>query len=74
MIFAILGSLGGIVAFLGGVTLLLRGIVRNVDATKDNTTALNKLAGELDKIKIIQNSHGAEIQSLRDWRQELRSP
>jgi hypothetical protein len=55
----ILTSLGSIIAFITGVTLVIRAIVRNVDATRDNTKALRevsemvtKLRAEFDDVKI----------------------
>lgn len=59
----ILSSLGGIVAFLGLVGLIIRAIFRQINATEDNTTAvrnltrqveaLNTKVGELEKKVII---------------------
>lgn len=59
----IISSLGGIVAFLGLVGLIIRAIFRQINATEDNTTAvrnltrqveaLNTKVGELEKKVII---------------------
>jgi hypothetical protein len=55
----ILTSLGSIIAFITGVTLVIRAIIRNVNATRENTEALHevtevvtKLRAEFDDIKI----------------------
>jgi hypothetical protein len=44
---AILGSLGGITAFLGAVWVVVRAVVRQSAATRDNTAAVEQLSSQL---------------------------
>ena len=62
----VLGSLGGIVAFLTGVGLLMRSIVRNVHATSENTEAVTHMADKLNKFGDTLNQHSIDIAVLRD--------
>ncbi len=50
MIFAILGSLGGVVAFLGAIAVIVRAISRQVGATESNTKALLDLKATVQKL------------------------
>src|SRR5260221_7923735 len=50
MIFAILGSLGGVVAFLCAIAVIVRSISRQVSATESNTKALNELKDTVQKL------------------------
>ena len=50
MIFAVLGSLGGVVAFLGAIAVIVRSISRQVSATESNTRALNELKATVQKL------------------------
>ena len=49
MIFAVLGSLGGIVAFVGAMWVIIRAVFRNISAVEDNTDAVRQLTQRLDK-------------------------
>jgi hypothetical protein len=50
MILAVLGSLGGVVAFVGAVWVVVRAIFRQSGATKDNTEAVDRLTSSVDKM------------------------
>ncbi len=50
MIFAILGSLGGVTAFLGAIAVIVRAISRQVGATESNTRALLDLKTTVQKL------------------------
>lgn len=62
----ILSSLGGIVAFLCAVTVIARGIFRQVTATEANTKALNELSNKFDLMDVRMNSHDTAIAILND--------
>jgi hypothetical protein len=47
--FLALSSLGGVCALIGGGYIFLRGVFRQIDATKENTAALKNLTGKLEK-------------------------
>lgn len=40
--------MGGFVVFIGGVWAIVRGIIRQTDATKDNTDAIDRLTRKMD--------------------------
>lgn len=48
MIFAVLGSLGGVVAFAGAIYVVLRGAFEQSRAVKDNTRAIDALTRQLN--------------------------
>lgn len=50
-----LGSAGGIVAVIGGVVVVARGIFRQVSSTDANTEAIRELSGKIDKLTAQQN-------------------
>lgn len=63
---AILGSLGGIVAFIGGVWVIARGLFKLVASTDDNTTVLQELSGKMDAITFRVNNAETDIAVLKD--------
>lgn len=64
MIFAILGSLGGITAFVTAVVFMVRSIVRQVGATEDNTAALKDLKDSVRELKAELSGHETRISRL----------
>jgi hypothetical protein len=68
MIFEVLGSLGGVVAFSGAVWVIVRAIARNVQATEENTKATQGLSAEMREMRTVVNGHGERIASLEGWR------
>lgn len=50
MVLGILGAIGGVAAFGGGVWVLVKGIFRIVSSTEDNTDAIKNLTAEVQKI------------------------
>lgn len=65
-ILLVLGSSGGIVAFLSAVVIIGRGIFRQVAATEDNTKALQGLTDEVHDLKTMTGSHETRITVLED--------
>lgn len=68
MVYEVLGSLGGVVAFIGAIWVIVRAIMRNVSATEDNTTATQNLSGEMRELRTVVNGHGERIARLEGWR------
>src|SRR5260221_5484930 len=68
MIFAVLGSLGGVVAFLGAIAVIVRSISRQVSATESNTKALNEL-----KDTVVKLDSTVDDQNVRLVRVEERA-
>lgn len=62
----ILSSLGGILAFLALIGVIVRGIFRIVNATEDNTSATVKLTSELDKVISQLNDHESRLGIVED--------
>lgn len=60
----VLGALGGVVAFLGSVWAVLRGIFKQIDATQDNTAAVNRLIERMDRADTRLNEHDVKIARL----------
>lgn len=65
---AILGALGGIAAFVGGVVAVLRGIFRQISATESNTDAVNRLTEQLGDLSGTVDNHGERISRLEGGR------
>ena len=65
-VFVVLGSLGGLVAALGAIIILGRGIFRQVNATEDNTKALQDLTGKVDALFQSYSNHETRISVLED--------
>lgn len=51
-VFAILGSLGGIVAFITAIVLVIRSVARQVSSTEDNTAAIKEASEEIKALKV----------------------
>jgi hypothetical protein len=64
---AILGGIGGIVAFLAGVAAVLRGIFRQISATEDNTAAIHGLSERLDRQDGKLDDYGTRIARLEGF-------
>lgn len=62
----ILSSLGGIVSFVTGVFFIVRAIFKNVNATKENTDALQGVEVQLKDLRSTVDSHTVEIAILKD--------
>jgi hypothetical protein len=67
----ILTSLGSIVAFITGVTLVIRAIFKNVTATRDNTNALHEVIEMVTKLRAEFDNVKTQVAVLWD-RQERR--
>lgn len=62
----ILSSLGGIVSFVGGITLVIRAILKNVGATRENTTALENLIKTVTILKESDDTQNIRLAVLED--------
>ena len=63
---SVLGILGSITAFLTAAALLMRAIIRNVNATHENTEAVMRMADKMNKFGNTLNQHTVDIAVLRD--------
>ena len=61
-------ALGGIVVFTGGVWAIVRGIIRQTDATRENTTATRELSKRLDGLAVTVSQHDRDIAFLKGRR------
>jgi hypothetical protein len=66
LLLAALGGLGGIVAVLGMVYVIGRGIFKQVTAIENMTTAINNLSAEVTKLKDVLTNHETRITVLED--------
>jgi hypothetical protein len=62
----ILSSLGGIVAFVTGVALVIRAILKNVNATRDNTKALEELIKTVTLLRESDDNQNVRLAVLED--------
>lgn len=62
----ILSSLGGIVSFVGGIFLVVRAILKNVNATKENTAALENLIKTVTILKESDDNQNIRLAVLED--------
>ena len=67
-VLALFGALGGLAVFIGGVWAVLRGLIRLIDATRDNTTAIKGLTGKVDTLALQQTSNTERITQLERGR------
>jgi flagellar biogenesis protein FliO len=63
-VLAVLGSLGGIIAFVTAVIVVVRGIFRQVQATDDLTRAVRELRDTLTAQDRRLNDYGERIARL----------
>ena len=61
---AILGALGGVVAFVAGVWALLAGIFKMITSTDANTRALNALTKRVDAVVVQVDDNRERIARL----------
>ena len=64
--FLILSSLVGIVAFIGGIVMVIRAIMKSVMATKENTKALQECHKIITDIGRKLESHTVRLAVLED--------
>lgn len=64
VILAVLGSLGGITAFITGTFFVVRGLFAQASATRTNTVAVNKLTEEIEKLDDRLDTHAERIAKL----------
>lgn len=64
MVFAILGSLGGVAAFLGAMFVVVKAIFKQVRTTEDNTQALIGLRETIGKLDVLVDDHAQRIARL----------
>lgn len=65
-VLVVLGGAGGIVAVLGAIVIIGRGIFRQVSATENLADAVKELTGEVASLKNILNSHETRLAVLED--------
>lgn len=65
-VLVVLGGGGGIVALIGAIIIVGRGVFRQVGATEDNTQAIKALTDEVAKIRHNINGHETRIAILED--------
>ena len=62
----ILSSLGGIVSFITGVVFIVRAIMKNVTATRDNTIALLEVEKSLIALQQSDETQNIRLAVLED--------
>jgi hypothetical protein len=62
----VLGGGGGIVAIVGAVIVIGRGIFRQVSATEDNTDAVKALTSKVENLMHGYNGHESRLAVLED--------
>jgi len=68
----LLPSLGGIVAFISAMLLLMRAILRSVNAIKDNTEALEVMHRSMIELNGTVSQHTVDIAILQDRQSRRR--
>jgi len=68
MVFTVLGALGGIVAFISAIMIVVRAIARQISTTERNTNAVKELTSEIQALKAGYNGHESRISNLEGWR------
>ena len=62
----VLSSLGGIVAFVGGVIVLARAVVRAIGAFKENTKEIQALSRKFTETMALVSQHTIDLEILKD--------
>lgn len=65
---SILAALGGAVIFIGAVWALVRGLIRQSDAVKDNTEATRKQTEAMIELTEKVERQNTRLSILEDWR------
>jgi hypothetical protein len=65
-ILAILGSLGGVAAFITAIYVIIKAAFGQVNATKENTKALNRVSDTIDKLDKRVDQHDIDIAVIKD--------
>jgi hypothetical protein len=63
---AILGSLGGIVAFPTAIFVIARAGFKQANATRENTEALKEMTGAISKLDRRVDDHDIQIAVIKD--------
>lgn len=71
MVGVVLSSVGGVIALVGMVVVLGRGIFRQVDSTERNTLAITELTEVVGKMRDQMNTDHARTEIL--WENRHRS-
>lgn len=68
-----LGAAGGATVFIGGIWAVVRGIIKQTDATRANTTAINTLTLKMDGMAQQVSENAQKIARLegRDRRRGM---
>ena len=65
---SILAACGGVSVFIAGVWAIVRGIIRQTDATRENTEALKGLSDRMDDLASTVTQHDRDIAFLKGMR------
>lgn len=60
------GGFGGLVVLLSAIIVIGRGIFKQVNATEENTTAVNNLTTVVGEMKGMLSNHETRISVLED--------
>jgi methyl-accepting chemotaxis protein len=63
---AVLGSIGGVVALITAITLIARGIFKQVSSTEDNTQAVKDLTKAVGELKDLIAQLQTRVAVLED--------
>jgi len=61
-----IGGLGGLVVLLSAIIVIGRGIFKQVNATEENTLAVQNLSKEVSDMKAMYANHETRISVLED--------
>lgn len=61
-----IGGFGGLVVLLSAIIVIGRGIFKQVNATEENTTAVNNLTTVVGEMKGMLSNHETRISVLED--------
>lgn len=61
---SVVAALGGLVVFIGAIWAVVRGIFKQVGATEDNTTAVENLTSQIEKLQRTVTDQGERLARL----------
>lgn len=68
----VLSSLGGALAFIGAIWVILKSVFGQISATKANTAAVENLTKQLGAFQEVQRKQGEDIAYLKGRRETVR--
>jgi hypothetical protein len=66
IVLTVLGGSGGLIGLAAVLVVIGRGIFRQVNATEDNTAAVERLSGQMETIARTLNDHDTRLAVLED--------